>query len=133
MRVRYWELIQTDEAHPERCAELAAEAVEIDTADFDRGGVDWHGLGGARQTLAIIEWERRRTAEHASALRGLKMPALVLHGKHDPLVGVDAGRGLAAATGARFVEYAGGHNFGHSAAERSKVWDEIVEHIKASP
>jgi len=64
LRERYWQLMSTDDAFPELSSDASAEAIEIDTADFERGGIDWHGFGASRQTLAIIEWERRHAGAH---------------------------------------------------------------------
>lgn len=131
-RAPYWELLSTDRAHPVLSLEARADAIAVDTADFERGAVDWHGAGAARQTLAVTEWERSRADAHVAALAGLAVPTLVLHGTHDPLIAVQAGRDLAATVPtARLVEYDGGHNFGNHPAVTARLWEAMVEHLRA--
>ena len=58
------------------------------------------------------------------------MPALVLHGRYDPLIPVEAGRALhELIPGARLMEYDGGHNLGNDDTVRDLIKDTIVEHI----
>ena len=58
------------------------------------------------------------------------MPALVLHGRYDPLIPVEAGRALhELIPGARLVEYDGGHNLGNDDTVRGLIEAAIVEHI----
>jgi pimeloyl-ACP methyl ester carboxylesterase len=78
--------------------------MDLGGRSYDRG----HDPGGYLRQLAAIAAQPDRT-EH---LRRVRVPALVLHGLHDPLVNVSGG--LAAARllrNAKFVGYAGmGHD-----------------------
>ena len=63
-------------------------------------------------------------------LEKLAVPALVMHGRYDPLIPVDFGRDLAGLIpGARLVEYDGGHNLGNDDTVRRQIEAAIVEHI----
>merc|ERR1712113_948260 len=64
-------------------------------ADFERGGVDWLGLGALRQQLAINRWDRLHGESHLAALKSLQTPSLVMHGVHDPLIPIQGGQELA--------------------------------------
>ena len=98
--------------------------------DYARGGVDWGGKGGARQTLAINAWTASKLAAHKEGLKKLAVPALVLHGRYDPLIPVEFGRNLAGLIpGAQLVEYDGGHNLGNDDTVRGQIEAAIVEHI----
>ena len=60
----------------------------------------------------------------------LAVPALVMHGRYDPLIPVESGRDLAGLIpGARLVEYDGGHNLGNDDTVRGLIEAAIVEHI----
>jgi pimeloyl-ACP methyl ester carboxylesterase len=78
--------------------------MDLGGRSYDRG----HDPGGYLRQLAAIAAQPDRT-EH---LRRIRVPALVIHGMHDPLVNVSGG--LAAARllrNAKFVGYAGmGHD-----------------------
>ncbi len=83
--------------------------------------------GFARQMAAILS-----AAPRGTALSRLRTPTLVIHGEHDPLVPVEAGRATAAAVpGARLVVVPG---LGHSLPEGAwpVLCDEIAGHVLAS-
>jgi pimeloyl-ACP methyl ester carboxylesterase len=88
-------------------------------ASYDRG---INPPGVARQMLAIIASGNRR-----KALRGVKVPTLVIHGTADPLVPDDGGRDTAATIpGARLLLIEGmGHSFPR------EVWPRIIDAIAA--
>ena len=95
--------------------------------DYARGGVDWDGKGAARQNLAVNAWT---ASKHKEGLKKLAVPALVLHGRYDPLIPIEAGRALhELIPGARLVEYDGGHNLGNDDTVRGLIEAAIVEHI----
>jgi pimeloyl-ACP methyl ester carboxylesterase len=93
-------------------AALAAPGVEVDAAGanalgelaFDRG---LNPAGVRRQLAAVLASGSRRRA-----LAGLAVPALVVHGPHDPLIAASGGRATAAAAPrARLLELPGmGHD-----------------------
>jgi pimeloyl-ACP methyl ester carboxylesterase len=58
-------------------------------ASFDRG---YYPEGTARQLLAVLA-----SGDRTEALRGLDVPAVVIHGTDDPLIDVSGGRATAAA------------------------------------
>ncbi|MER6506726.1 alpha/beta hydrolase [Nonomuraea sp. NPDC001636] len=78
--------------------------------------------GTARQLAAIMA-----SGDRTSALGGLKVPALVIHGEDDQLVPLAGGRATAAAIpGARLVTYPGmGHDLPRA------LWPAIVAEITA--
>jgi pimeloyl-ACP methyl ester carboxylesterase len=47
--------------------------------------------GGMRQTMAVFA-----SGDRSGAVRGIRVPTLVVHGASDPLISVDAGRATAA-------------------------------------
>ena len=106
---------------------VVEEAVAI---DYARGGVDWDGKGAARQNLAVNAWTASKLAAHKEGLEKLAVPALVMHGRYDPLIPIQAGRALhELIPGARLVEYDGGHNLGNDDTVRGQIEAAIVEHI----
>jgi pimeloyl-ACP methyl ester carboxylesterase len=86
-------------------------------ASYDRG---INPPGVARQLLAIIASGNRK-----KALRGVRVPTLVIHGTADPLVPDDGGRDTALTVpGARLVLIEGmGHSFPR------EVWPRIIDAI----
>jgi pimeloyl-ACP methyl ester carboxylesterase len=86
---------------------------------FDRA----YDRDGYQRQLAAVTAQTDRTR----ALRGLRVPTVVLHGLHDPLVSVSGGLALARAVpGARFVGYPGmGHDFPRP------LWTEFADEIAA--
>jgi pimeloyl-ACP methyl ester carboxylesterase len=86
-------------------------------AGYDRG---INPPGVARQMLAILASGNRK-----KALRGVRVPTLVIHGMADPLVPVAAGPDLAAAIpGAELLLIEGmGHSFPR------EVWPRIIDAI----
>jgi pimeloyl-ACP methyl ester carboxylesterase len=114
-RMPFWELL-ADWSD----GELSRRKYEqLLTTDYRRRGVDWGGMGGFRQTLAINHWEDQHLAAHLEALPRCQAPTLVLHGREDPLIPVACGRELAALIpGSQFFEYPGGHNLGSFSNER---------------
>jgi len=81
-------------------------------SDWKRGGVDWGDEGGHRHTLAVQAWTQS-AAFHAFRyeLTRCNLPSLVLHGTHDPVIGVESGRKLAETLpNCSFLEYDGMHD-----------------------
>ena len=75
-------------------------------------------------------WTASKLAAHKEGLKKLAVPALVLHGRYDPLIPVEFGRDLAGLIpGARLVEYNGGHNLGNDDTVRGLIEAAIVGHI----
>lgn len=99
--------------HPEDEAADAARAARI----FDRG---IHPDGVARQLAATLASPPR-----GAALAGLRLPTLVIHGEHDPLVPVAGGRATAAAIPDARLEIVAG--MGHALA--TAHWPAIIEAI----
>ena len=98
--------------------------------DYARGGIDWGGKGGARQSLAINAWTASKLEAHKEGLKTLTVPALVMHGRYDPLIPIQAGRALhELIPGAQLVQYDGGHNLGNDDTVRGQIEAAIVEHI----
>ncbi len=97
---------------------------ELAARSWDRGHCP---TGFARQIAAIFCAQPR-----LGALAQLRMPTLVIHGEHDPLVPVEAGRATAAAVpGARLVVVPG---LGHSLPDGAwpVLCDEIAGHVHAA-
>jgi pimeloyl-ACP methyl ester carboxylesterase len=91
---------------------------------FERG---LHPAGMLRQLLAILADGSRR-----ERLRGLRVPALVIHGEADSLVPIACGEDTAASIpGARFVRIAG---MGHDLPPATWLFlvDEIERHARAA-
>ena len=92
-----------------------------DLADrsLDRG----YDPDGRRRQLAASASQPNRAAE----LRRLTLPALVIHGLHDPLVAPSGGLAVARAIpGSRFVGFSGmGHDLPRA------LWPEFVREIAA--
>lgn len=91
---------------------------------FDRG---MNPAGFVRQLAAICASGSRR-----KALRSLRMPTLVIHGKRDPLITIRAGRATASLVrGATFVELP---EVGHDLPRASwrPIADAIVSHTTAA-
>jgi pimeloyl-ACP methyl ester carboxylesterase len=84
---------------------------------FDRA-YDPFGVG--RQLVAILA-----SGDRTARLRDVRVPALVIHGEQDPLVGASGGRATAAAIpGAELVVIDG---MGHDLPQ--PLWPEIADHI----
>ncbi len=82
--------------------------------------------GGRRQFAAILG-----SPDRTSALRSVAVPALVMHGEADPLIGVSGGAATAAAIPhARFVRFTG---MGHDLPEPlwARFADEITRTVEA--
>jgi pimeloyl-ACP methyl ester carboxylesterase len=88
-------------------------------ASFARGASP---RGFLRQLAAI-----GASGDRTKRLRGVRVPALVIHGRADPLIPVSAGRATAKAlTGSRYLELPGmGHDL--PAALHERFADEIAE------
>jgi pimeloyl-ACP methyl ester carboxylesterase len=86
---------------------------------YDRG----YDPGGARRQLAASVSQPNRTAD----LRRITVPALVIHGLHDPLVAPSGGLAIARAIpDSRFVGFSGmGHDLPRA------LWPEFVREIAA--
>ena len=83
-----------------------------------------------RQFWALIPWTASKLAAHKEGLKKLAVPALVLHGRYDPLIPIQAGRALhELIPGARLVEYDGGHNLGNDDTVRGHIYAQILLHI----
>jgi pimeloyl-ACP methyl ester carboxylesterase len=97
---------------------------EQELADLARRAYDrsHDPLSAARQLAAIYA-----SGDRTGALAALRVPALVLHGEDDPLVGLDGGKATAAAiTGAQLVTYPGmGHDLPRA------LWPEFITEIAA--
>jgi pimeloyl-ACP methyl ester carboxylesterase len=80
--------------------------------DWLRGGVDWGDQGGDRHTLAIQAWTQSPAFQALrSQLTRCELPSLVLHGRHDPVIGVEHGKQLAEdLPNSTFLEYDGMHD-----------------------
>ena len=92
--------------------------------DNERGCAVWargyHPAGSARQFAAIFA-----SGNRTEALKNVKVPTLVIHGRPDPLVPVEAGLATAAAipnAKLRIIE-----TMGH--ALPASMWTEIVDAI----
>lgn len=86
---------------------------------YDRG----FDPDGAQRQLAAILAQSNRT-KHLSKIT---VPTLVMHGLHDPLVGVSGGLALARTIpGARFVGFSG---MGHDLPQR--LWPDYIDEIVA--
>ena len=80
--------------------------------------------------LAVNAWTASKLAAHKEGLKKLTVPALVMHGRYDPLIPIQAGQALhELIPGARLVEYEGGHNLGNDDTVRGLIEAAIVEHI----
>jgi pimeloyl-ACP methyl ester carboxylesterase len=87
------------------------------SADYDRGN---HPDGAGRQIAAIL-----MSGDRTHALRGLGMPALVIHGDADPMIDISGGRATAAAIpGARLWVIPG---LGHDIPPA--LFDEIADAV----
>lgn len=86
---------------------------------FDRAPA---GRGGLRQLAAI-----RASGDRRSALAGVRVPTLVIHGDRDPMIQPAGGRATAAAIpGARLVTFPG---MGHDLP--APLWPRFVAEIRA--
>ncbi|MDP2436145.1 MAG: alpha/beta hydrolase, partial [archaeon] len=90
-RMPFWKLL-SDLSDGEASLRRIEQILAI---DFHRRAVDWSGMGGFRQTLAINHWELHHLEQHMARLKGLTVPALVLHGVADPLIPFECGKELA--------------------------------------
>ncbi|MBT0566937.1 alpha/beta fold hydrolase [Williamsia sp. CHRR-6] len=109
-------------AHPiDEVAEAALAA-----GMWDRCGDDL-AAGSARQVEAISA-----SPDRTSALRGLRVPTLVLHGDRDLIVHPSGGRATAdAVPGARFVELVGaGHHLPESLGD--EFFGHVLPHLEAA-
>merc|ERR1712166_415313 len=101
---------------------------ETFTIDHKRGAVD-DGRGGMRQSLAISNYENKKQESHLAGLKNISVPTMVMHGIHDSLIPVEAGRELAGLIpGARLVEFLGGHSFGNHPTVHNMIVAALVEH-----
>jgi pimeloyl-ACP methyl ester carboxylesterase len=92
---------------------------DVGGRSYDRG----YDPGGYRRQLAAVVAQPNRTAE----LRRLRLPTLVMHGLHDPLVAASGGLALARVIrGARFVGFSG---MGHDLPR--ELWPEFADHISS--
>ena len=92
---------------------------DVGGRSFDRG----YDPGGYRRQLAAVVAQPNRTDQ----LKRLRLPTLVMHGLHDPLVASSGGIALARAIrGARFVGFQG---MGHDLPR--ELWPEFADHITA--
>jgi pimeloyl-ACP methyl ester carboxylesterase len=91
--------------------------MDLGGQSYDRG----MDAGGYLRQLAAIAAQPDRTAQ----LRQLRLPVLVIHGLHDPLVASSGGLALARNLHkAKFVGYSG---MGHDLPR--ELWDDFVEEI----
>lgn len=84
--------------------------------------------GTGRQLVAILTQENRK-----AALKGVKVPTLIIHGDADPLASVEAGKDTAEAVpGAELKIMEGmGHDLPHGEAW-AQIAKDIIAHIKKS-
>jgi pimeloyl-ACP methyl ester carboxylesterase len=93
---------------------------EVGRRMYERGGID--AAGRQRQNAAILAGGDRRTA-----LAGVRVPTLVVHGEADPLIRPVGGEATAAAIpGATLVTFPG---MGHDLPR--EVWPAIIDAIRA--
>ncbi len=90
---------------------------------FDRG---IYPPGFARQLAAVLVQEDRRVA-----LRSLKIPTLVLHGKSDPLVPVEGGKETADAVPDSKLRLIEGWGHGFPPSIWPIVIDELISHFNS--
>jgi pimeloyl-ACP methyl ester carboxylesterase len=110
---RTWRLIGSP-AYPPALEEVRKRAGET----YDRG---ISASGVLRQMLAVLHQPDR-----GPRLRGLRLPALVIHGTADPMVHLSGGRATAAAIpGAELLVVEG---MGHDLPR--ELWDTLVEAIR---
>ena len=91
--------------------------LEMAGESYDRA----HDPGGYLRQLAAIAAQPDRTDQ----LRRLRVPALVIHGLHDPLVAFSGG--LAAARALRNAKFVGYSGMGHDLPRA--LWPEFVQEI----
>jgi len=91
--------------------------------EYDRA---FYPQGVARQLVAILTQKNRKTA-----LQGVRVPTLIIHGDADPLVSVEAGRDTAKAVlGAELKIIEGmGHDLPHGEAW-AQIAKDIIAHTK---
>jgi len=89
-----------------------AECRDAFRNDWRRGGVDWGDEGGHRHTLAVQAWSQSPAFHSTYAqLSRCEVPALVLHGTRDPVIGVESGKKLAETLrNCSFLEYDAMHD-----------------------
>ena len=93
--------------------------MDIAGRSYDRA----HDPGGYMRQLAAIGAQPDRTSQ----LRRVRVPALVIHGLHDPLVNVSGG--LAAAKLLRNAKFVGFSGMGHDLPR--ELWPQMVTEISA--
>ncbi len=105
-----WQVIGSPGYPPDE-AELRARIA----ADYDRC---FYPAGTARQLVAILA-----TGDRTEGLRGVRVPALVIHGEADPLVTLSGGQATAEAIpGARLLTFPGmGHDLPRA------LWPEFAD------
>lgn len=92
---------------------------DVGARSFDRA----YDPGGYRRQLAAVIAQPNRTER----LREIRIPTLVMHGMHDPLVAPSGGLALARRIrGSRFVGFNG---MGHDLPR--ELWPEFADHISA--
>jgi len=96
-----------------------ARVRELAARSFDRC---FHPAGAARQLVAILASGSRK-----EALAAVAVPTLVIHGRDDPLIAVEAG--LATARAVRGAELLVVDGMGHDLPRA--VWPSIVDRISA--
>src|SRR5882724_2657871 len=113
-------------ARPEAAAVLLLPVVAGRAANVERAARSYdrcfHPAGVARQLVAILASGSRR-----EALAAVAVPTLVIHGRDDPLIPVEAG--LDTARAVRGAELLAIDGMGHDLPRA--VWPPIVEHISA--
>jgi len=82
-----------------------------------------HDPGGYLRQLAAIAAQPNRS----DGLRRLRMPALVIHGLHDPLVALSGG--IATAKLLRYAKFVGYSGMGHDLPR--ELWPDFVDDISA--
>ena len=127
-----WRLAEAECGATKQALDIdVATAVAAGRAQFMRGAVDWGCEGAKLQSKALDgAWQggaqlRRHAADLVAS--GVGGRTLFLHGRHDCVHPVGAGRAAAAALGAAIAEWDGGHNPGWF--DRAAWLHPLVEHI----
>ena len=119
-------------AHSAEYSFLCATAAAAGRAQSKRGAVDY-GCEGARLQSGALdgEWqERDRLMRHREELidSGVGERCLFLHGLHDCVHPVEAGRTGAVALNAQIAVWDGGHNPGWH--DRDAWLNPLLEHVR---
>jgi len=135
-RKELWMFMMINPEHQEPVEDLEQFNVDYNNmikAEIERDGIDWNGLGAAKQTMAMNRWENTKSEDHLESLKKLNVPTLVMHGKYDYLIPIEFGLQLSSLIpGSKMYEYRGGHNFGHPSHPEilEAILSEIISFFK---